>query len=373
VVLRASGHPEMRATHAKSLELTGEAEITARATCVAGVRLAASRPAGLLRGPVSLTLEVGGHRAYGWGVINPAHAVTDRVVLRRAPSGGPETLVVRSTLTAAELDPALVERLREPGAEVTLTIAEEDQTPSGEARQALVLVGSRDAAPPEGRLAELWDHADLAVDLRRKAPGAAHAVRDLGVIAASLPAGGLLDGGPNPAVAELIALVSASHAVRVAAVHRDPVLEILLAAGLPPAPVQWLGRLGRAGARARQITPGPVPSVLAVPRQDAAAVLGRLAAAHPGHPVAVPDAGLDVGTAVDWITAADAPAAIAAHPAEAPLVVVAALGAGPAGDLWPIARSLIEAGVSPRTVGDALAPFGLDRRELYAGIPPKDQ
>jgi hypothetical protein len=362
----------MRATHAKSLELTGEAEITARATCVAGVRMAADGSVGLLRGPVRLTLAVGGHRAHGWGVINPAHAVDDRVVLRRAASGGPETLVVRSTLTAADLDPALVEELRVPGAEVSLTVEEEAATPSGDARQALILVGSRDGAPPEGRLAALWDHADLAVDLRRKS-GAAHVVRDLGVIAATLPAGSPHDGGPNPAVAELITLVSAAHAVRVAAVNRDPLLEILLAAGLPPVPVQWLGRVGRAAVRTRQVAPGPVPSVLAVPRQDAAAVLGRLAGAHPRHPVAVQDAGPDVGTAVGWITAADAPAAVAEHPAEAPLLVVAALEAGPAGDLWAIARALIESGVSPRTVGDTLAPFGLDRRELYAGIPPKDQ
>ena len=37
VTVTAVGHPSIRVSHAKTLELTAEAEITPRATCVAGV------------------------------------------------------------------------------------------------------------------------------------------------------------------------------------------------------------------------------------------------------------------------------------------------------------------------------------------------
>ncbi|HET9656607.1 MAG TPA: DUF371 domain-containing protein [Kineosporiaceae bacterium] len=374
VVLHASGHSQVRATHEKSLELTAEAEITARATCVVGVGMAPSPQAGLLRGPVSLALEVNEEVARGWGVINPAYGVGDRVVLRRAASGGPETLVVRSTLTAADLPPALAEQLRAPGAQVRLTISEEEATPSGSTRQPLVLVGSRGAAPASGRLAALWENADIAVELPGKAAArAAGVVRDSGVIAATLPDDSLRECGPHPAMSELTALIAAGDDVCVASLLGDPLLEVMLAAGLPPVPVRWLGQVGRAAARTRPVAPGPVPSVLVVQRQDATAVLGRLADAYPNHPVGVRSAALDVGTAVRWITAADAPAAVADHPAEAALLVVAALESGPSGDLGAIARALVEAGVPPRTISDALAPFGLDRRELYARLPHKDR
>lgn len=374
VVLRASGHSQVRATHAKSLELTAEAEITARATCVVGVGMSPVRQAGLLRGPVSLVLEVNEQVVRGWGVINPAHAEDGRVVLRRAASGGPETLVVRSTLTAADLPPAVVEQLRVPGAQVRLTISEEAATPSGGTRQALVLVGSRGAAPASGRLAALWENADIAVDLPGRAvAGAARVLRDSGVIAATLPDGSLRECGPHPAVSELTALIAVGDGVRVASLLGDPLLEIMLAAGLPPVPVQWLGQVGRAAARTRPIAPAPIPSVLAVQRQDATAVLGKLAGAYPNHPVGVQSDAPDVGTAVRWTTAAEVPAAVTDHPGGAPLLVVAALESGPAGDLGAISRALVEAGVSPRTISASLAPFGLDRRELYAGLPHKDR
>jgi hypothetical protein len=373
VVLHASGHSEVRATHAKSLELTGAAEITARATCVAGVRMSTADTVELLRGPVSLTLEVNGHRAHGSGIVNPHHAVEHRVVLRRAATGGPETLVVRSTLTTAGLDPDFVNELRTPGAEVTLTVTEEPVTPSGETRQALVLVKVGGAAPTTGRLAVLWDHADLSVDLRRRIPaGAADTLRELGVVAVTLPEGSAIDAGPHPAVRALIALATAVPQVRVAALNGDTLLEVLLAAGLPPAQVLRLGRVSGAAVRHRPLAPGPVPTVLCVARADAAAVLGSLARTHPRHPVAVESAALDVGTAVDWLTAADAPTALADHPAESPLVVVAPLETGPTGDLRAVARALIEAGLSPRTIADSLAPFGLGRGELYAGLSGQD-
>lgn len=363
VVLHARGHANIRATHAKTLEFTADPAIGPRATCVAGVGLALD-PASVaaLRGPVRLTVEAGDLRASGTAVINPGHQLSDRLVVRRAATGGPETLAVLSTLVASDLDAALVAALARPDGDVRLTV-EEDA-----ARRPLLLVRAAGDPAPTGRLGAVWEQADLRVRLDR--PPLPAPEFDGGDIVAVLATGTDQLDAPAGPVRDWLSAAAAGGA-RFRVVNRDALLDVLLAAGLPGAPVRWLGRADRRTARERLVEPFDVPTVLAVAPADAAAVLGRLADADPARPVAVESDALDLGVAVDWTTAAGAVDTVARHPG-VPLVVVAARAAGPVGDLLAVARALVDAGVPARTVGGALDAFGLDRRALYAALGRRD-
>ena len=351
-VLRASGHTHIRGTHGQTLELTTESAISPRATCVLGVDLSFDPvAAALLRGPVRLEVSAAGRSACGTAVINPGHEVRDRVVVRRAPAGGPETLAVSSTLTAADLDRELLSALAEPGTPVTLTVTEDGS------RRPLVLVGAPGMSGPAGRLGLLWRHADTVVR---------------GLARATLGGGGTVVAVISESTVDVPWLAeAASHGARFAIVTgAAPAAEALLAAGLPASPALWLGRVDRRAARdprfADPVRPAAVPTVLAVPVSDVDGVLGPLAAADPEHPVAVQADPYDVGTAMDWTTAAGAVRAVRAHPGADALVVLAAQP--PGGDLAAAGRALVAAGVPARTVSDALAPLGLDRRTLYGGL-----
>ena len=326
-VVHATGHPNIRATHAKTLEVTAEPTITARATCVVGVAAALDPVAlGLLRGPVRITVAAGGRSASGDAVVHPSHEVSDRIVVRRSASGDADTLAVGSTLVAADLDRALVAALARPGAVVTLTVAERGP------RRPLVLLGTPAAAPPTGRLGLLWRHADGVLD-------------EGGIVAATAPTAAWL--------AE-----AARRGARFASLDGSAgPTPALLAAGLPATPALWLGRVGRREARRPEIAgllaAPPVPAVLTVPVADAESVLGHSAAA-------VEDDPLDVGIAVTWTD--NAAAAVEAFPGEAATVVLPARGdAAERVDLGAVVRALS----APRTLSEALGPLGATRRRVY--------
>lgn len=405
-VLRAYGHPDIRATHGQTLELCAEAAITPRATCVIGVGLGYD-PADLarLRGPVRVEIEAGGRRATGTAVINPEHRAGQRVVLRRSGTGGPETLAVHADLTARDLDRDLVAALAVPGAPVTVTVTE--QAPPA----PLVLVGTADMAEPAGRAGQLWRYADTVVRLGPGArPDPPQRLLAGGVTVAVLvdstvdgtwsavdgawsavdgalsavdgarstvdgagPAGPARGGAPGGA-AWLAAAARAGARFAVLVGDRE-LTAVLLAAGLPGVPALLLGRVDRRRARdprvAAPVRPAAVPTVLSVPVSDVDTVLGPLAAARPAHPVAVQADPLDVGVALRWTTAAGAPAAVRAFPGRYARVVLAADPvAGPGADLLAAVRALAAAGVPARTLSLALAPLGLDRRAVYAALPP---
>jgi hypothetical protein len=368
------GHPLISATHAKTLEVTADPSVTSRATCIVAVASRFDGTLDLLRGPVSLRLEVDDEVATGGGIVNPGQRVTDRLVLRRSGAGGPETLIRHSTLTAVVLTASMVRRLQRPEAEVRLTITEEDRAPTGEARAGLVLLDEGHGWAHAGRLASLWAAADVTVDLR-------HAVRAeaLDVLrgAGTLAAVGVDERDPEPvrsqALDRLRALVSAVGGVRVAVSSGDQVVELLLAAGLPPEPVHRLGRLGRARDLAGTAVPGRSPTVIRSARDDVDAVLATVAGAHRPLRVALAETTADVGTAAVW-TDADGAGRVASEGVQDDvLLLVPADAALLLGDLRSVAQALIEAGVPPRTVSEVLTPFGLGRRALYASVRRVDE
>ena len=235
VRLVASGHPAVTGRHAKTLELTADAEITARASCVLGTA-AGPLPGGLrqLRGRVRLELAVGDLGAAVEGEVNPYYASTSRLVVRRSDVLDEDTFLVNASAAAADLDRALIARLREPAArlEVTATeVAPPDPV-------VLVLLGG---SPPPA-VSALAAQVDHVVDL-----GGGPAVRLGGRRHRGLPADpGALAGARTIAVlaGSLDAVPGAAlpHA-RVVVWPPAPGVDLLLAAAVPTGPVLHAGRL----------------------------------------------------------------------------------------------------------------------------------
>lgn len=167
VRLGAVGHPAVTGRHDKTLELTAQDEITARATCVLGVA-AGPLPGDLptLRGTVRLTLTAGGVTADVAGAVNPGYASADRLVVRRSDQLDPDTFLLDASAAAADLPPGLLTALRTPGAPVQVTVTEIGTPPP------VVLILRLGAAAAE--IARLAAQADVVVDLtgrgRRRRP-----------------------------------------------------------------------------------------------------------------------------------------------------------------------------------------------------------
>lgn len=381
VAVTAVGHPAIRASHGKTLELTVDAAITPRATCVAGVSAVFDADAlAQLRGPVSYEIEAAGWRGGGEALINPDHAAAHGFVIRRSRHTDAATLAVAATVAAADLPRELVAILAEPGRSVTVTITEHRPPPP------LVILAP---AEPAGRLGVLWRHA--GAEVRLDAAGSSPAVR--GRSSSSSGPVGVLDAGVErelgrggtirvvtsappgllgPAdVARLHALTAGGARL---ACPADPVVAALLAAGLPPAPVLHLGRL--TGRRLhepdlQQLVPlTPCPIVLSAPAEEADDVARSLRVLAPQRGCRIDDAALDVGLALAPIDdIAELPHRWPDGPdgkdGDRLFVVGSAPGGGRAVDLDAVVLHLRHAGVPGRQIADALRPLGLRRSEIY--------
>ncbi|ACU77858.1 hypothetical protein Caci_9045 [Catenulispora acidiphila DSM 44928] len=325
-VLVGRGHPAIRATHAKTFELTAEPAISARATCVLAVGTVLDPNLAPLRGRVRLTLATPGLPALtGEATLNPRRALTDRAVIRRSRTLDADTLAVDSTLTADDLPEAFAAALTDPGREVTLTVEE-----IGPGRPLLqVGFGERTHLPS---LKDVGAQDTLVLTIAPDAP-------------------------PKEVVATNAVLERAAAAgarVSVASPHKP--LEALLAAGLPPYPYAYWGSPQRLSTLPLTATVFHMP-----PATDASLLAGR--------DIWIEDTSeLDIGTAMTRTTPS------AAVEASGVLTVV-----GPASseaelvDLTAVARALVGADIAPRTLTEALAPFGLTRKRLYALLTEQDQ
>ncbi len=121
-VFDAWGHANVRARHRTTFEVTREDYLTPRGDCIIGIRSEASASAlpqwlkdGLRSGWVAVVLLAAGGRVdivVGWG--DPRMELSDpvRMVFRRSNYVGPETVMVRASKAAADLDRGLVKALR---------------------------------------------------------------------------------------------------------------------------------------------------------------------------------------------------------------------------------------------------------------------
>jgi hypothetical protein len=368
-VVHGRGHPHIRATHNKTLELTHEAVVTLRATCVIGVD-AEFDPAelGLLRGRVRYRVAAAGHEASGEALINPDHVVRTGLVIRRSQHVDPDTLAVAATLTAEDLDRDLAAALTDPDTAMTLTVTEVSPP------APLVLVRPASQPVPAGRLGLLWQQAEATVDLgATRDPADARTVLDrAGIIAATLP--GPVDDPPSTAAGWLAIAAGLGARFAVLGAPTSP-MEALLAAGLRPTPAVLLGRVDRRAVRRPDIDlslrSALAPTVLTLPADEVDVVLERVVAATPERRIAVPDGQLDVGTAMTWTTARQVGAAVRrSGTSEVTIVLAASPATDQPVDLDALVGALATAGVSPRTLSEALAPFGLTRRRVYDALGP---
>ena len=254
VRLTARGHPDVTARHDKTLELTAEDAITARASCILGVA-AGPLPGDLprLRGRVRLTIETGGAVAAVEGEVNPGYRSAGRLVVRRSGVRDPDTFLVNADAAAADLPPDLVRALRGGDIEVT---AAETGTPT-----PVVLVVTGGPAPDE--IARLAAQADLVVDLTgRGAPPPAvplTAPRRHGLPAAAAEVRTLVVLTEDPGRA-----VPVTAGRRVVLWPPQPGVDLLLSAGRPPLPLLRAGTVPATAAGRRDLarllaaTPAPV-------------------------------------------------------------------------------------------------------------------
>lgn len=120
-VVRARGHPAMRATHARSIELAPEDEIGPAATCVVGVSSEVPEEVALARGALRLAIAAGGHDSELLAWRSPSWASAKRIVVRTSTFADGDTFAFGATRGAADLDRALLEALK-GGATLTLEV-----------------------------------------------------------------------------------------------------------------------------------------------------------------------------------------------------------------------------------------------------------
>jgi hypothetical protein len=266
VELVGRGDARIRATHAKTLELTADAQITERATCVIAVD---TRPAtDRMAGPVRVTIRAG-DESFGFEAhANSAWEPGGAAVIRRGPLRLPGTLATHASAAAADLPPALVARLRDPSTVVTVTLDPRPNPP------CLVLFAADPAVPGDPRLAAEVAAADTVV----AADGTA--ARLVGN-AAALPA--QITGRT---------LVVATSALPEGVVHGDVPVETVgllpevAAAAAAPWPGPVLLATAQAPAEALRRAPARCRVVLATERRGLAALL-RAARDIRGSTVAV--------------------------------------------------------------------------------------
>ena len=314
----AAGHPNVRATHSKTLELARDAEITARATCVVGVaaRLDEDALAGL-HGRVELTLSVGRESETVAGRLNPAFRPGDPLVVRRAPAVTRDAVIVDADRAAADLARPFVALLADATTRIAMRVGPVAGAPApgvlvvrpGENRDVIEVCSAIRGKTQSGRKIE------VAVDLReREVRHAIHAAHDAG--ATVLPAPGL----------------SLAEAVRVVG-GLSPDTEVVT--DVPAeALAKRLERAARAGATRGAIVLDP-----GTPREE---FLGW----RPGAKPRIPGA-----------RGRRAAFAVAAGPS--------ATTAGPDPDGMARATSLAAAGRSTKDVAAALREAGMARRPAY--------
>src|SRR4029077_16579624 len=117
------GHPNVTATHSKTLELTRAADISRRATCVLGVAGDHDDRALLaLRGRVDVALECDGVRDEFVATMSPFFLGDRSFVFRRGPGVRGRTGAFDSTKTAATIYRELVARLGSSSETLRVTI-----------------------------------------------------------------------------------------------------------------------------------------------------------------------------------------------------------------------------------------------------------
>lgn len=131
-VITAYGHPNILATHTTTLEITKSSEIKKDADCIIAVKaskgckdLSEETKDALKNGrEVEITIEAGGFEetivAYGSPALKLTHP--EDMVIRKSDFIDTRTLVILADKSADEINRELVEVLKDPKAEVKITL-----------------------------------------------------------------------------------------------------------------------------------------------------------------------------------------------------------------------------------------------------------
>lgn len=155
VQLLGSGHPAIRATHHKTLELTPDTDITERATCV--VAVGATGAATAVAGDIRVTVRVGTESFAFTARGNSSWRPGGTAVIRRSPVRPPGTFATHATAAASDLPRALVAALQRTDAPVTIDV---EPLPG---RLCAVLFAIDPDRPDDPRLTVELAAADLVV------------------------------------------------------------------------------------------------------------------------------------------------------------------------------------------------------------------
>lgn len=169
LVLTARGHPNVKATHSKTLELVPEGQVSPRGTCILGVGLRGDLEAlARLRGPAVFRLRCGDKTAAVHATLNAAWLPGEPLILRTRPEPlARRTLAYAADTGAAGLDRSFVNALATREARLDIEVIAEDPVGPG----ALFL------AHPAGREDARLEAARRLADRRgAEAAGAAEAV-----------------------------------------------------------------------------------------------------------------------------------------------------------------------------------------------------
>lgn len=399
-VVVARGHPQITASHAKTLEITRDPSITRRGTCIIGVAGAWDDDALLgLRGRQEVTVRVGDRSDRFEATVSPGFLGGRSLVLRRGGDLADRTFAYDSTAGAAALDRDLIDALRDPESRLEVSFEPRGGPPPAGILYVVALpIGNHDDMTPRARRVLRAADVVLAEDTRRYRTLA----RDLGLPVTDVRSHHLGNegGGADPIVAALaagarMALVSDAGTPVVsdpgyplvrragqAGVTIRPVpgpsapVAALSAAGIPADVVTFAGFLPRRGAARRTALaelgnhPGTVV-VFETPHRLAAA-LADLGTVLPGRELCVGRELTKIHEELVWTTTDEAAEALAGVEARGEYTLV--IGPPPPQetptevDDAAVVRLLRALGgaVPTRTLADALATAsGLSRRDAY--------
>jgi 16S rRNA (cytidine1402-2'-O)-methyltransferase len=401
------GHPNVTATHDKTLELTRDTDISRRATCVIGVASDHDDRALLaLRGRVEVTLECDGARDSFTATMSPFFLGDASLVFRRGPGLHGRTVAFDASGTAATLDRALAAKLASSDARLAVTIRETGGVPSPGVLFVVSLpIGNDDDL--SRRAIDVLERVDLvlAEDTRRL-----HALAHRAGIAVA-PASSYHDHNEAERADEVlerlrggarVALVSdagtplcsdpgyvvVSRAVA-AEVPVCPVpgpsalLAVLAACGLPVDRFVFAGFLPRRSAQRRRVVQELTALGCAVVCYESAtrvaAMLADVAAVRPAWRVCV---GREVTKVFEEFRRGPAGELAEAFAADRPLGECTVVLAPPAGadepgeaaavtddDVDAVLRSLLAQGVPASTIAQALRALpGVGRNQAYERV-----
>jgi 16S rRNA (cytidine1402-2'-O)-methyltransferase len=406
VAFAGRGHPNVTATHDKTLELTRDVDITRRATCVVGVASAHDDGAlRNLRGRVEIALESDGQRDDLTATISPFFLGDPSLVIRRGPGLRAHTFAFDASKTAADLDRALVTRIAaaEHDVDVTIRVLDPEATSGALFVVSLPIGNDADVSP---RALEVLERVDLvlAEDTRRlhaleqrvglkaaratsyhdhneaeRVDGVLEQLRRGARVALVSDAGTPLFSDPgyvvvSRAVAEGIAVSPVPGP--------SAALAVLAACGLPVDRFVFGGFLPRRSAQRRQAVTELTGLGAAVVCYESAtrlaATLADVAAVRPDWQVCV---GREVTKVFEEFRRGTADELARAYAPEKPLgectlVIAPPLGAradaeaaGSSDDVDALLRSLLVQGVPASTLAQALRAIpGVSRNQAYARV-----